>query len=664
MIRIDEVFISSFGKLKDFSLAVNSGFNGICEKNGYGKTTIAIFIKAMFFGLGKNRSSKIAENERKKYTPWESNEKFGGYIKFTYKDKQYKIERFFGKTQAGDTFALFDCRNVPNNDFSENVGFEIFEIDAESFERCLYIPQKDVVIDANDSLLSKLNKLVDSTDDYNNFDTASERLLNVHRQLVSTSRTRNISKKTKILDEISITQDKLFSAQQSYIQAQEKQKQADENKQELARLQNILLELKEKQRVSDSKKALQSKAEVFLRVEANYNQAKARVDDLVEKNADVSEDYIADISQKIENVELAKQKVAKLQAEVEKEAEVPKQSKAPYIAYGMLALLVVIATAVFVRDLLATPVLFGLPGIALVIIGILAINSKLKFKAKIKDIKSQKQQTSDKLDEQIAKVEDMQNALSQIFATHKVFEPNFHVALSQLKNNKTVYDEAIENYRNAVNEWNAKKADPEFALAMNSGKIETVDYTAEIRRMDAHVLEVSNQNARMQKEVEILLSNANLASDFKNRIERLEQGLAEVEEKAKLAEIALGCLQQAKTNISQSFMPAIVQNFNKYIGIVTNGQYEKASLDDKFNLRLAEKNSYREFDYFSKGLTDIGMFCLRLALIDTMYGENLPFLILDDPFVNYDNQKMQMALQLLNERSKKCQIIYFTCHEA
>ena len=111
-------------------------------------------------------------------------------------------------------------------------------------------------------------------------------------------------------------------------------------------------------------------------------------------------------------------------------------------------------------------------------------------------------------------------------------------------------------------------------------------------------------------------------------------------------------------------MPSIVQNFNGYISAITNGQYDKVSLDDKFVLRLHEKNSYREFDYFSKGLTDLSMFCLRLSLIDTMYGENLPFLILDDPFVNYDNQKMQTALQLLSERSKKCQIIYFTCHEA
>ena len=268
------------------------------------------------------------------------------------------------------------------------------------------------------------------------------------------------------------------------------------------------------------------------------------------------------------------------------------------------------------------------------------------------------------MQEQIAITEQKQNALVNLFANHKIFEPNFHVALSQLKNNKEVYEEAILNYRYATNEWNAKMADPEFALAMNSSSIQTVDYTDEIKRMDEYVLELSKQNASLQKEVEMLLGNANLVSDLKNRTERLEEGLAEVEKQAKLAEIALTCLEQAKTNLSQSFMPAIVQNFNKYIGIITNGQYQQASLDDKFNLRLCEKNSYREFDFFSKGIIDISVFCLRLALIDTMYGDNLPFLILDDPFVNYDDEKMKTALQLVNERSKKCQIIYFTCHGA
>ena len=663
MIRIDEIFISSFGKLKDFSLSLNGGFNGICEANGYGKTTIANFVKAMFFGFSKTRAGKLADNERKKYTPWESNQKFGGYIRFCYNDKIYKIERFFGKTAASDTFALFDEYNVPCNDFDENVGWDIFEIDADSFERCLYLPQKEVVVDANDSFLSKLNKIVDNTDDFNNYESATTKLQDIQRQLVSTSRTKNVSKKTQILDEIAKTQDKLYTAQQSYIMADEKQKIIDQNNQSIERAQAGLRELKEKQRASDSKKALQSKAEIFLRVENNYNQAKNRVDALIEKNADVSDDYIMQISQKIDELEVAKQQVAKL-GEEQKAIQKPKQSKVPYVLCGIVAVLILIATAFFANSMIANPVLFALPVVALLGVAFLAIKSKLKFRAKTKQLDDFNDEQKQKVQEQIAFAEQKQNELVNLFANHKIFEPNFHVALSQLKNNKAVYEEAILNYRYATNEWNAKMADPEFALAMNSSSIQTVDYTDEIKRMDEYVLELSKQNASLQKEVEMLLGNANLASDLKNRTERLKQALDEVEKQAKLAEIALGCLEQAKTNLSQSFMPVIAENFNKYIGIITNGQYQQASLDDKFNLRLCEKNSYREFDFFSKGIIDISVFCLRLALIDTMYGDNLPFLILDDPFVNYDDEKMKTALQLIGERSKKCQIIYFTCHGA
>ena len=663
MIRIDEIFISSFGKLKDFSLSLNGGFNGICEANGYGKTTIANFVKAMFFGFSKTRAGKLADNERKKYTPWESNQKFGGYIRFCYNDKIYKIERFFGKTAASDTFALFDEYNVPCNDFDENVGWDIFEIDADSFERCLYLPQKEVVVDANDSFLSKLNKIVDNTDDFNNYESAMAKLQDIQRQLVSTSRTKNVSKKTQILDEIAKTQDKLYTAQQSYIMADEKQKIIDQNNQSIERAQAGLRELKEKQRASDSKKALQSKAEIFLRVENNYNQAKNRVDALIEKNADVSDDYIMQISQKIDELEVAKQQVAKL-GEEQKAIQKPKQSKVPYVLCGIVAVLILIATAFFANSMIANPVLFALPVVALLGVAFLAIKSKLKFRVKTKQLDKFNDEQKQKVQEQIVLTEQKQNELVNLFANHKIFEPNFHVALSQLKNNKAVYEEAILNYRYATNEWNAKMADPEFALAMNSSSIQTVDYTDEIKRMDEYVLELSKQNASLQKEVEMLLGNANLASDLKNRTERLKQALDEVEKQAKLAEIALGCLEQAKTNLSQSFMPVIAENFNKYIGIITNGQYQQASLDDKFNLRLCEKNSYREFDFFSKGIIDISVFCLRLALIDTMYGDNLPFLILDDPFVNYDDEKMKTALQLVNERSKKCQIIYFTCHGA
>ena len=55
---------------------------------------------------------------------------------------------------------------------------------------------------------------------------------------------------------------------------------------------------------------------------------------------------------------------------------------------------------------------------------------------------------------------------------------------------------------------------------------------------------------------------------------------------------------------------------------------------------------------------------MRLALVDAMYGEEKPFLILDDPFVNLDQEKVTAGNELLNEVSKEYQVIYFTCHDS
>ena len=55
---------------------------------------------------------------------------------------------------------------------------------------------------------------------------------------------------------------------------------------------------------------------------------------------------------------------------------------------------------------------------------------------------------------------------------------------------------------------------------------------------------------------------------------------------------------------------------------------------------------------------------LRLALVDSIFKKEKPFLILDDPFVNLDEEKMKNTLNLIKEISKNFQIIYFVCHNS
>ena len=106
--KIREIYVKSFGCLSDFKKEFHDGFNAVTENNGFGKTTLATFVKAMFYSLGYSRSSALEENELKRFRPWNSTEKFGGSVTFEHDGKLYRIERTFGATQKDETAFLVD----------------------------------------------------------------------------------------------------------------------------------------------------------------------------------------------------------------------------------------------------------------------------------------------------------------------------------------------------------------------------------------------------------------------------------------------------------------------------------------------------------------------------------------------------------------------------
>ena len=54
----------------------------------------------------------------------------------------------------------------------------------------------------------------------------------------------------------------------------------------------------------------------------------------------------------------------------------------------------------------------------------------------------------------------------------------------------------------------------------------------------------------------------------------------------------------------------------------------------------------------------------RLALIDNMYAEEKPFLILDDPFVNLDDAHTERALKLVERIAGEYQVLYLVCNSS
>ena len=170
--KLISCYIAHFGKITEFKYDFNQGFNSILQENGWGKTTFSVFIKAMFYGLEYSPNTKKKLLERNHYLPWDGS-LCGGNIVFSVKDRQYRIERTFGKTDRDDTFALYDnVTGLESSDYTEDIGEELFKVDRDSFEKSVYIPQLSLGTAMTDSLNAKMGNLTSARDDISNFDVA------------------------------------------------------------------------------------------------------------------------------------------------------------------------------------------------------------------------------------------------------------------------------------------------------------------------------------------------------------------------------------------------------------------------------------------------------------------------------------------------------------
>ena len=194
--------IENFGKLSDLKLEFTDGLNVINESNAWGKSTLAAFLKAMFYGLDAKKAAGAFEKERVIYRPWQGGA-FGGELDFEVNDKKYRISRTFGRTEKSDEFHLYDLKtNLECFDFSEDIGSELFELDSTSFRRSIYIAQNDCVSETSDGINAKLGNLAENTDDINNFDSASRYLKDILNQLTPDRVTGSIKKRKNYITQL------------------------------------------------------------------------------------------------------------------------------------------------------------------------------------------------------------------------------------------------------------------------------------------------------------------------------------------------------------------------------------------------------------------------------------------------------------------------------
>ena len=132
-----------------------------------------------------------------------------------------------------------------------------------------------------------------------------------------------------------------------------------------------------------------------------------------------------------------------------------------------------------------------------------------------------------------------------------------------------------------------------------------------------------------------------------------------LETKLETVTLASEALKRAYEKMQKNFTPALNKRASYYFSTISKGKYTRIFLDEQFGIKI-DGDIPRESGFFSGGTVDQLYLSVRLSLIDMLFKEKGCTLILDQPFLQYDETRKKKTLKLLENLQNNRQILLFT----
>ena len=284
--KLLECYVENFGRLSKQKYSFKDGLNCITEDNGSGKTTLATFIKVMLYGMSDTKKLSLDENDRKHYLPWQGGV-CGGSLTFSAGGKIYRVERTFAPKASDDTCVVYDTQSGRvTTDFSEGLGEVMFGIDADGFERTVFLSERALTPQSdNKSISAKLSDLVGCDGDIGEMDEAMKALDEQRKFYYKKGGAGIISDTKERIDEVTRRLDSLKSTEVAIEESHAKMREIT------AKIQTARLVAKE---------LLKQREEAVLRsaetnYEKQYKEMRASVEESQRRRSFVGEIFGADI---------------------------------------------------------------------------------------------------------------------------------------------------------------------------------------------------------------------------------------------------------------------------------------------------------------------------------------------------------------------------------
>jgi uncharacterized protein YhaN len=191
--------------------------------------------------------------------------------------------------------------------------------------------------------------------------------------------------------------------------------------------------------------------------------------------------------------------------------------------------------------------------------------------------------------------------------------------------------------------------------------------------LEAQAGELSQQRGRLEQELR-QLNQAQSVAQAESVLEGLRRRRKDLARSHGVLLLAGACLERAMQSFRLEAQPSLLRKASGFLHKTSAGAYEwlgsnifdnKPGQEPDLSARPRAGAMERQAQALSRGTRDQLYLCLRLALAQeiTEGREQVP-LLLDDPLVNFDDQRMAATLAMLVELAGERQTLLLTCHRS
>ncbi len=267
---IKKLHISSFGTLIDRDVELSPGLNVIEGPNESGKTSAAMFIKFILYGLS---GAKGVINEKQKYINWNTGVA-SGYAVLVMKDgRELRVERKLthvgtedGKNQYKESARIVDCATGTPVHTSLSVGEFLLGVPEQVFVNTAFVRQQFGVKPESAPLSQSMENILSSADEGVNVKKALQKLDDARIALLHKSRNGGLirtledekAKLERSLEEDREAAEETIKTEAALEEIKRKKETAERNRNELDDLDRALKIIKAK-RDRDSREEIRKK---------------------------------------------------------------------------------------------------------------------------------------------------------------------------------------------------------------------------------------------------------------------------------------------------------------------------------------------------------------------------------------------------------------------